>query len=59
MPLRMLVRPDVVVGAALLAALVSLSLLAVSSPQRSTTVASRRFQSLRPADELRQTSDGT
>ncbi|MFF3543164.1 response regulator [Streptomyces platensis] len=55
--LRMLVRVFVVVNALLLAVVLTLSVGAVQSMQDAAQAESRRSESLRLADELRQTSD--
>ncbi|WP_432146573.1 response regulator [Streptomyces sp. bgisy084] len=55
--LRMLVRVFVVVNALLLAVVLTLSVVAVQSMQDAARAESRRSESLRLADELRQTSD--
>ncbi|MGA5560919.1 response regulator [Streptomyces platensis] len=55
--LRMLVRVFVVVNALLLAVVLTLSVVAVHSMQDAARAESRRSESLRLADELRQTSD--
>ncbi|WP_432092424.1 response regulator [Streptomyces sp. bgisy100] len=55
--LRMLVRVFVVVNALLLAVVLTLSVVAAQSMQDAARAESRRSESLRLADELRQTSD--
>ncbi|WP_435271376.1 response regulator [Streptomyces sp. 1222.5] len=57
MSLRMLMRAFVVANAALLAAVLSLSALAERNMHDAARAESRRSESLRLADELRQTSD--
>ena len=57
MTLRSIVRIYVAAGVALLAALLGVSFAAVSTIERAASAESRRSDSLRLADELRQTSD--
>jgi signal transduction histidine kinase/DNA-binding response OmpR family regulator/HPt (histidine-containing phosphotransfer) domain-containing protein len=57
MPLRTLIRVFVGANAALLAIILTLSVVAEHSMQKATEAESRRSASLRLAEELRQTSD--